>query len=163
MNDTEILAILKRFLCPELLERLASPLALARRRRLVELRGLVWSLLLASLATPNRCIADWWRFHCVHACPLAYSSFYARPTPALGRLLERLLEHKLRALRPKMNHWLDGQMRPLEQIFAPDSTTIGLRDALRVHFEACHKMRAALKLHAAINVLSMPPHSLKLS
>ena len=164
MQDTQIAGFVTQFLSTKLILKHAKNLGIITRRRKVKLVALVYCLCFATVCSPNRSIADWHRFYCIYGPkPIAYSSFYARLTPALGRLFELILTDLLRKQRPKLSHWLESYLYDFKHIFAIDSSTIQLRKCLRDTYQACTNDGSALKLHSIINVLSLQMHSFKVT
>ena len=164
MQDTDLPEFVTRFLPLDLLEREARAFGLIKRVRKVEILPLIWTLLFATLSTPNASLSHWHRLYCATVGQwLSYSSFYDRLTPALADFFDRLLLVCLRKQRKMLPHWLCPLLPGLDGVFALDSSTVALRDDLRQTWQACAKAKSALKLHAVINVLSLEPHSVHLS
>ena len=165
MDFTRLADLVHAALPAPLLERLAREHGALERERRIPIAPLVWALVLGALCDRKPSWAALHR-HFVVATGrrVARSSFYERLTEPLARLLAELAARAMRQARRRapgpIEAALDAQF---DRALALDSSTVALRDSMRAAFRACAKAKAALKLHAVCNVLTLEPHRLRLS
>jgi IS4 transposase len=147
------------------LERLARESGAIRRRRLVDVVALFWTLMLTLETRSNRSIADLRRAYAkATGTVLAPSAFYDRLSTGLARMLKSLVQAGLEAAArttPTRAELFDS----IRTVLCVDSTVVRLHDALARAFPACRTNHtlAAAKLHTVLNVQGCGPQRIKIT
>jgi len=144
---------------------MARRLGVVRRRRKLDIVALVYSLVLGLSAGDRRSLSGLRRsYFRVTGTRLAPSSFYARFTPGLTKLMRALCVGAIRQLaerRPKLR----GVFSPFVEVLAVDSALIRLHAALEDTYPSVwtHYMKASVKLCTVMNVVGRSPKQVTLT
>jgi IS4 transposase len=136
-----------------------------QRRRKVDMVAFFWVLLLGFGASKQRTLASLRRaFGRATGKTLVPSAFYDRFTPALAKLMKRVLLHVLeKAGLPKRR--FSGCLAAFKDVLAADSTVIRLHDLLQSKWPACRTNHtlSALKAHVIMSVVGKGASSVKVT
>lgn len=138
---------------------MARRLGVVQRRRKLDIVALVYSLVLGFASGDRRSLSGLRRsYFRATAMRLAPSSFYARFTPGLTKLMRALAMSAIRQFaerRPKLR----DVFAPFVEVLAIDSALIRLHDALEDFYPSVwsHYMKASVKLTVVMNVIGRGP------
>ncbi len=161
----DIPQVLATLFPPQRITELADEAGLVQRQRKVDISALFWTLVLGFGLGTHRTVAALRRaYELATGVVLAPSSFYDRFTPALVSFLKKGTAHALQHVT-SLGRSLQGALSCFTDLVLTDSTVIRLHDLLSKAFPACrtNHTRAALKLHAVLNVTGAGMHSLKVT
>ena len=156
MEGTEVAERLEKLLSFEELEAEARA-AGALRRQVKKLHPV--RMLEAMLCTrghrDGRLSAALWHLEDNYGIKVNRSSFYQRLTEGYGRFVHQVTERVLALQVARMHPELQGRLEAFRDIWAYDSTTVRLRQALVKHFSSGgHAPKAGIKLHAGMRIRS---------
>lgn len=164
MDGTLTVEYLKRCLPDFLIERFADEYDVVERERKVDVVVFIWTLILGFPAGAKRTIASLRRrFEQVAACEIARSSFYDRLTPAVAKLMKRLVDWWLDVRAEQTTRQLGEAVDGFKQLLAIDSTVIRLHRLLAPVWEACSDGESACKMHVVANAVTGGPNSVKIT
>ncbi|MBM4270519.1 MAG: IS4 family transposase [Deltaproteobacteria bacterium] len=156
---------LRKLLPESVVAEAASSTGAFQRIRKVDAYDFVWSLILGFSAGKVRTIAGLRRaFERATGTTLEESSFYARFTPALVRLLRQLLDGVIDQSWG-LSRAASGRLRQFRDILVADSTVIRLHDLLAGAFPGCrtNHTRAAAKVHVLMCVAGAGKQTVKVT
>lgn len=136
------------------LEQLARESGAVRRRRVVDVVALFWTLMLTLESRSNRSIADLRRSYAkVTGDVLSPSAFYDRLSVGLTAMLKSLVGDSLE-VAVRTTKTSRAVFESIRGVVCVDSTVVRLHDALARAFPACRTNHtlAAAKLHTVLNV-----------
>ena len=147
------------------LERLARESGAVRRRRVVDVVALFWTLMLTVETRSNRSIADLRRSYAkVTGNVLSPSAFYDRLSLGLAAMLKSLVRDSLE-VAARTTKTSAAVFESIRAVLCVDSTVVRLHDALARAFPACRTNHtlAAAKLHTVLNVKGRGPQRIKIT
>ena len=160
-----IRARLNTLLPPDELDRLAADSGLIRRRRKLDPRTMLWTLVLGFGAGRTRSLASLRRvYQRVSGTAIASSSFHARFSPALVHFLRLVLAELIERAtveRPDVK----GLLAPFADVVLADASVIKLHRLLAGKYPGTrtNSSPAAAKLHLVYSVLGQGVHRVKLT
>lgn len=164
MDSTLTVDLLTSVLPDWLIEKHANELDVVERLRKVDPVVLVWSLVLGFPAGAKRTIASLRRrFKQVSGQDIARSSFYDRLTPAVTKLMRRLVDWSLEMKARQTNRQVGEQFEGFKELLAIDSTVLSLHKLLAPTWAATNEGEAAAKMHVIANVVTGGPNSVSLT
>ena len=164
MDSTLTVDLLTSVLPDWLIEKHADQLDVVERLRKVDPVVLVWTLILGFPAGAKRTIASLRRrFEQVSGQEIARSSFYDRLTPAVAKLLRRLVDWCLELKARQTNRQVGEQFEGFKELLAIDSTVLSLHKLLAPTWKATNEGQAAAKMHVIANAVTGGPNSVNLT
>lgn len=164
-KGTALLAALATIIVPDRVETLARELGVVERRRKVDVAALVWTLVLAFESATGRTIESMRQaYEKASGQSLVRSSFYARLSTQLAKLLRRLAQDAVEQVGGAARV-PDGYLAGFRDLLALDATVLRLRDCLAGSYAACrtNHTKAAAKLHMVMSVAGGTPYKVKLT